>query len=760
MVGLLLIACLAQATIAASDGAGNETADQVVITITPGVTVPPVTTENVSADQVGVSVTPVTIVTPDVAVNETGDQVEVSITPVATPSQDPMDNGTGDHAVVRVTPETTNTPEVTVNGTVDQVGVIVTPEATIVPVTTGNVTGDQAIINVTPVTTAEPDFTVKETGDQVQVSIAPVNPAFTYYLETKNLPRAIVKDGQALGIVPSPVDLSHLKGAKVSWAAVEAQAAESGTDLTVETADIQANGFPITYDLRALGRVSGVRDQGDCGSCWAFAAYGSLESGLLPGQTWDFSENNMLNNHLWDPGHCEGGNANMAMAYLARWAGPVNEKADPYGISAFLSPPDLRLRKHAQEMFFIPGSWMTGDTNNLKTAIMNYGGVYSLMYMDNLDPLAFNAQTSSYYLSYEHMMGLEPWPYPNHAITLVGWDDTYDKNNFAIPAFSDGAFIAKNSWGTDWGANGYFYISYDDFYIGQTNIVFTAEAMKNYRHEYQWDELGWVGNLGVVGDDGEYSETAWFANVFTAEAREEVAAVSFYTPQENSQYTAFIFTDPSEGPVNEAGWKSTKSGSLEFTGYHTVKFDTTVPVNAGQQFSIVVKVTTPGYPYPVPVEAPVSTLTGNAVAHSNESYVSVDGSLWKDTAMGTGENPDLNVCLKAFTVPPNPPPDARFTAAPKKGILPLKVYFKDRSLRKPISWLWDFGDGQTSTERNPVHVYMNAGTYTVTLTVKNSGGEDSIEKEHLITVSEETRKIRPHVDHIKKGENPDPLDDD
>ena len=692
----------------------------------------------------------VAIAVPDGTGNETQDQAAISPTPTITPTPEP----TVEQAVI--TPEATAipTPEPTMNATVEQVAVTLTP-------TPGpTVTNETSIQDLA--------LAANETGNvsmdpSIEVAMLPSNPAFIAYLAQKNFPRVTYKGGHALGYIPSPVNLTNLRGARVSWSNVEAQAAECGMDLTVETAELQASGIPATYDMRTLGRVTGVRDQGECGSCWAFATYGSLESDLLPGQTWDFSENNMLNNHLWDLGQCDGGNDAIALAYLSRWDGPVNERADPYVIGQVTSLTDLKTRKHVQDAYYIPGPWSTGNYNDVKTAIMNYGGIYTLLWWD---PTLYRTSTASYYNAGDTM---DSYAFYNHAVTLVGWNDNYDRSLFANSPPDNGAFIAKNSWGTGWGDQGYFYISYDDLVAGKLNVAFTAEPVKNYRNEYLWDDLGWVGSIGLSRTDEEgieqTSSTAWFANVFTAKDKEEVAAVSFYTTDENVDYTAYIYTDPSDGPVSAAGPMSTKSGSIEFAGYHTIKFDTTVPVQAGQRFSVVVRVTNPNSAYTIPIEYNIPDLTSKAVANPGESYVSPDGAIWEDAAAGqlstdTQPFPDFNVCLKAFTVPPTPPPDARFTATPKKGKLPLKVTFRDRSLRKPTSWLWDFGDGQLSTERNPVHTYAKAGTFTVTLTVKNAGGEDSMEKERLITVTEDTRKVRPHVDHIKKGENPDPFDND
>ncbi len=80
-----------------------------------------------------------------------------------------------------------------------------------------------------------------------------------------------------------------------------------------------------------------------------------------------------------------------------------------------------------------------------------------------------------------------------------------------------------------------------------------------------------------------------------------------------------------------------------------------------------------------------------------------------------------------------PPVSADFTATPQNGTAPLEVQFTDTSTGGPTTWSWDFGDGGTSTERNPVHTYTAAGTYTVTLVAKNAGTSDTKTKTGYIT---------------------------
>ena len=748
IIGLLLIACLAQAVLADPDGTGGGGADQAVITPTPAPTDTPTDTPTV-ADTPTLTPTPdptpVPTDTPTVADTPVPtDTPAVTDTPAPTETPAPTDTPVPT-ATATPTPTATTTPAVTATATPTP-----TPAPTVAPTVQPTVA----------ITTPQPT----PTPAGLQRDLAPENPAFYHYLDLKNLGRTSqIKQGYALGYVPPSVDLSHLKGKAVAWAAVDAEAEDAGTDLV--TQDTSTTGYPASYDLRTLGKVTGVRDQGTCGACWAFATYGSLESTLLPRETWDFSENNMLNTKGYDIGRCDGGSDIIAMAYLARWSGPVNEQADPYSISAVLSPTGLKTRKHAQEMLIIPPRKDYTDNNNLKAAIMNYGGVYSGMYWD---ATGLNASMASYYAAFPDM--------PNHAITLVGWDDSFSRTRFVtFPTYydgtpitnddgtpyvsmppGDGAFIAKNSWGTGFGDKGYFYLSYYDPMIGFTdNSVFTAEPLKNLRAEYEYDDLGWVGNLG----SGNGGDTAWMGNVFRATEQAQVAAVSFYTSTENSEYTVSVYTDPTNGPISSSGPAATKSGTFELAGYHTVAIDPPVPVNLAQRFSAVVKIRTPNYPYPIPLEINIPGYTSSVVAHTGESFNSTDGVSWTDVTKIPLDLPGItlgNVGVNAFTVAAVPPPDARFTATPRVGYTPLKVTFRDRSLRKPTSWLWDFGDGTTSTDRNPTHTYATAGTFTVNLTVKNSGGLDFTTKETYITVGASKGKARPYYDFKKQDDDNTP----
>lgn len=98
----------------------------------------------------------------------------------------------------------------------------------------------------------------------------------------------------------------------------------------------------------------------------------------------------------------------------------------------------------------------------------------------------------------------------------------------------------------------------------------------------------------------------------------------------------------------------------------------------------------------------------------------------------------LFCCLQGCPPPPATPPAAAFAAAPTTGTAPLSVQFTDQSTADGSAitqWTWNFGDGGSSTDRNPVHLYTTAGTYTVTLTVRSADGSDTETRSALIRVS-------------------------
>jgi C1A family cysteine protease len=555
-----------------------------------------------------------------------------------------------------------------------------------------------------------------------QPRLAPLNPDYIAYTEnitvtTVNINQKLMKvsenEQHVFGFIPPTIDLSYTKGQDVARNIRSNPAPYNGI--------LTAGPYPPVFDLRTMSKVTPVKDQGSAGSCWAQATYASLESYLLPGEFWDFSENNMKNllsvayPEGFDRNAADGGNAIMSTAYLARWTGPVNETDDPYDPLSGVSPTDKPVRKHVQNVLFLPDRVNATDNINIKSALMTYGIVYTSMYIDGW---YFNDTNAAYYYP-----GVNP---PNHAVGIVGWNDNFSRNNFTPSPPGDGAFIIKNSWGTTFGEQGFFYISYFDSKIGMNNAVFTAESIQNYDGIYQYDPLGWVNNFGGLG------HTLWGANVFTSNASETLSAVSFYATDVNTEYDLYVYKNPDNGPVNSTGYSHRQAGIMEGPpGYYTKVLTPGVALLPGENFSVVINLTTRNTVFPLPVEHAIPGYSSQATAHPGESYYSDDGGLtWSDMA---SFYPTENICIKAFTI--LPPPQAAFSADKISGKSPLTVVFNDSSTGSPTTWNWSFGDGSFNATQNPSHTFTQGGAYTISLNVTNAAGTDTLIKTSYIVVN-------------------------
>ena len=442
---------------------------------------------------------------------------------------------------------------------------------------------------------------------------APLNPAFLQAVQQRKeaAPQLTTASGRGLGWFPPPVDLSHNAGRRP----LDLRRAE--TDL------------PASFDLRPLGKVTPVRDQGQCGSCWTFGTYGSLESTCLPAESWDFSENNLKNLAGFDLGPCDGGDDLMATAYLARWSGPVSEADDPYDAFSGVSPLGLPARMHVQNVYALPDRTSPTDNDAIKAAVMTYGAVNVSMYWGDS---SFDGSTNAYYYSGKAQ--------PNHSVTLVGWDDNYDKSNFRPQPPGNGAFIIKNSWGDSWGDSGYFYMSYYDTWAGSYARVFTAEPLTDYDVIYQYDPLGWVDQVGYGGD------TAWGAGEFKADGDQDVTAVGFYNTTTGGSYTLSLYTD-GDGSPTSGNLAESQSGNLPEAGYLTLSLDTPVDVTPGETFSVVLQLTSPGYDYPLAVQYAASGYSSQAPSAPGQTFASADGQSWEDLYTSS-DGIHRTFCLKAF----------------------------------------------------------------------------------------------------------------
>lgn len=408
------------------------------------------------------------------------------------------------------------------------------------------------------------------------------------------------------------------------------------------------------------GKKPVVKSQGKYGTCWALTATSALEAVLLPENNTVFSADHMALNNAFTVDIEDGGDYLMTMAYLSGWQGPVTEEEDPYGDE--VSPDGLTAAVHVQEMQLLSGA----DLDEIKLALYEYGAVQTSLYMSRATTSSeasyYNEETAAYYYPDEQL--------PNHDVLILGWDDSFSRFNFARIPFVDGAFICQNTWGSDFGEDGIFYVSYDDANIMKSGILYSrVETADNYDRIYQADDCGWQGKQGYGSD------TCWFANVYTAgdeksgtdeadrkrktdqeqadsaggspqeySETEVLAAVGFYATAKNVEYEIYVVHDFVSADDFER-MEYLQSGSMECAGYYTVDLENTLQLAKGECFAVIVKITAPDEKNPVAVEYQADEYTQNVTLEGKESYLSQYGTYWENTQERFG----TNVCLKAYT---------------------------------------------------------------------------------------------------------------
>jgi C1A family cysteine protease len=193
--------------------------------------------------------------------------------------------------------------------------------------------------------------------------------------------------------------------------------------------------LPTSY----TGYYTSIKNQGNCGSCWAFSTIAGAETdALLGGTTYNFSEQYVLDCNT--SGYsCSGGFFAFNMCYGSY--GCRLESCYPYTAVKGTCKSTCASVYKITGWSYVGSSSSVPTTTAIKTAIYNYGAVSAAIYANSY----IQAYTGGCYS--RNNSGS-----PNHAIQLVGWNDT-------TPC-TGGAWYLKNSWGTSWGASGLMWIKY------------------------------------------------------------------------------------------------------------------------------------------------------------------------------------------------------------------------------------------------------------------------------------------------------------
>ncbi len=330
-----------------------------------------------------------------------------------------------------------------------------------------------------------------------------------------------------------------------------------------------------SYDARKEHIISSVKDQGQTGTCWAHATMASIETALLKkGEAEsNFSEAHLAYNARKDINLDTGGNAPIAMAYFSRLDGPVKEEAYPkisevIGTNqnhSFLNHSLMECYKKKNGEKYV-GDMIIIGKSDIKKYVKQYGIVIGGYYDNEKYYFEIDGKKKGGY----HIPILENHYVVNHDITIVGWDDKKQ-----IPGATPGAYLVKNSWGTHFGQDGYFWISYDTFLDEITDVhgkrypanyyVFTNVGEKKEKI-YQYDSIGYAGHYTLNRDN------VAFANEYIRDVKDDevITDVAFYNLNPGDiDYKIYISEENDWEKEKETG-TLIGQGELKHTGYCTI----------------------------------------------------------------------------------------------------------------------------------------------------------------------------------------------
>ncbi len=474
---------------------------------------------------------------------------------------------------------------------------------------------------------------------------------------------------------------------------------------------LYAVGLPDKFDLREQNKVTSIKNQGQGnfgGNCWAFSSIGSIESWWINKlNSWnatDLSEHHMVTCHGYKWGFGEGGNEYFPMAYLTLLKGPVLETQVPYNTSD--NNTHQCNKSLSPVAYLVETRWIYNNPVLTKKIIMQYGAVSTNIHWDEV---YYDASTNTFYSNDKSG--------PNHAIVLLGWDDN------KITQHGKGAWIAKNSWGTDWGENGFFYIAYGDHHILKP-VSFYPTLLQTT----SFDTLMSKSNVGVVSFFGYSKDYAYALLKFETKSKKYIKKIGTFLPRTGSELEITVYNQKSDTIGDEL--IHFKSDPVISPGFYT--FD--IPVEVEGTFYVLSRYYTPGLMRPIPIEMKAEILgeiyADPEIQTTGSQWLSEDGIQWQAIGKET-KDWEANIVLHVYASS-TAKPLAYFEANKKEVCIGSTITFKNRSIGNITSYEWKFGNGvvpSTATGIGPhtitVPASMEEQLLNVLLKVNGPEGVDS-----------------------------------
>jgi len=304
----------------------------------------------------------------------------------------------------------------------------------------------------------------------------------------------------------------------------------------------------------------------------------------------------------------------------------VLESQDPY-----VAAPAACINGITPTDWEINARFLPNDMATIKQMLIENGAIYTVFYWD---AAYYNPVDYTYFYN-----GSSP---QNHGVVIAGWDD--NKNT----AGGTGAWLIKNSWGSSWGNNGYFYISYNDSKINSEVCYYPSFLSMNSNSKiYYYDELGEVIDIGYS------STTAYALNKFVTTTTYPLTRIGTWIASGNGTVDIDVY-DTFNGTTLSDLLASMSGISVPYAGYYTFDMTNPVTLSSGNDIYIKVKYSTPGYNLPIPVESVYPGYSSNAVIQSSLAWISPNGTNW--TPIGSGTSYPYDLCIRAYTAIESPAP--------------------------------------------------------------------------------------------------------